>query len=201
MRIQRNKNRSYRRIYEQHHGPIQKGYHIHHIDGDHTNNNIENLRCITAKEHFDIHYEQGDYGSCWAMLRTGHLIISDEERSSLAKKQMQDKKMKELLSFTMKKKNEVFWSNSSFRQMQSDLCKERFTKLWSNDEYKSKVSLKISESWNKENRRELQAVKMSKQVREYNQRELICPYCKKIGKGIGTMNRWHFENCKLKGTK
>ena len=24
-------NRSYRQIYEQHHGPIPKGYHIHHI--------------------------------------------------------------------------------------------------------------------------------------------------------------------------
>lgn len=194
-------NRSYRQIYEQHHGPIPKGYHIHHVDGNHTNNNIENLRCITAKEHFDIHYEQGDYGSCWAMLRTGHLILTDEERSDIAKKQMQESKMKNILSSTMKKTNEILWSNTEFRKMQSDLCKERFTKLWSDEEYKNKVSSNISDSWNKENRRESQAIKMSTQVVEYNQREMTCPHCKKTGRGIGIMNRWHFDNCRMKGIK
>ena len=26
---------------------------------------------------------------------------------------------------------------------------------------------------------------------------LTCPHCKKIGKGRGVMNRWHFDNCKF----
>jgi len=34
---------NYRKIYEQHHGiKIPKGYHIHHIDGNHNNNEILN---------------------------------------------------------------------------------------------------------------------------------------------------------------
>lgn len=87
-----NANRStsmsiYRRLYEQAHGPIPKGYHIHHKDGNHSNNDLSNLIAITAKEHYDIHFSQGDYGACWAMYRTGHMTLSPEERSLLVSKQ------------------------------------------------------------------------------------------------------------------
>jgi len=33
----------YRKIYEQHNGPIPKGMDIHHIDGNHANNDPNNL--------------------------------------------------------------------------------------------------------------------------------------------------------------
>lgn len=78
---------NYRKIYEEHCGPIPKGYHIHHIDGNHENNDINNLAAMPAKEHYDAHFEQGDYGACWAMVRTGHLSITPEERSLLTTKQ------------------------------------------------------------------------------------------------------------------
>jgi len=62
----------YRRIYEQHNGPIPKeendrSYEIHHIDGDHSNNDPINLKCVTIQEHYDIHYSQGDYGACFLL--------------------------------------------------------------------------------------------------------------------------------------
>ena len=67
MTIYRKSN--YRKIYEQHYGPIPKdedgrSYEIHHIDGDHKNNEPSNLKCVTIKEHYDIHYSQGDWGAC-----------------------------------------------------------------------------------------------------------------------------------------
>lgn len=187
----------YRRIYEQHFGPIPKGYHIHHIDGNHSNNHIDNLQCVSSKEHYDIHYAQGDYGACWLMHRTGHLSLTDQERSDLVKKQMKDPIMKKIVSDTMKEKNKILWANSDFREMQSNTCKERFTELWSDPEYKEKVSSKISASWCDE-RKEKQAKEMSIKVLEYNKREMVCPHCGKIGRGIGIMNRWHFDNCKKK---
>lgn len=49
------KNSLHRAIYEEHYGKIPKGHHIHHIDGDITNNNIENLHLLTNSEHIDIH--------------------------------------------------------------------------------------------------------------------------------------------------
>jgi hypothetical protein len=81
----------YRRLYEQAHGPIPPGYHIHHKDGNHSNNDLSNLVAITAKEHYDIHYSQGDYGACWAMYRTGHMTLSPEERSALGRLQQLEK--------------------------------------------------------------------------------------------------------------
>lgn len=36
-------------------GPIPDGYHVHHRDGDPTNNDLSNLECISAKEHASEH--------------------------------------------------------------------------------------------------------------------------------------------------
>ena len=77
----------YRRIYEQHNGPIPKeengrSYEIHHIDGNHSNNNPTNLKCVTLREHFDLHYSQKDHGACWKMSK--RMKLSSLEISELA---------------------------------------------------------------------------------------------------------------------
>jgi hypothetical protein len=52
---------NYRKIWEEHNQQkIPKGYHIHHIDGNHDNNDPLNLECLSAAEHWQRHYEQGD---------------------------------------------------------------------------------------------------------------------------------------------
>ena len=45
---------NYRKLYESVHGKIPKddlgrSYEIHHIDGDHSNNLIENLLCVSIE--------------------------------------------------------------------------------------------------------------------------------------------------------
>lgn len=60
---------NYRKIWEQNFGIIPKdeegrSYEIHHKDGNRENNSIDNLMCISIKEHYKIHYEQCDYGAC-----------------------------------------------------------------------------------------------------------------------------------------
>ncbi len=47
--------RLHRAVWEYYYGPVPKGYHVHHIDGDRANNNIENLACIPASEHETEH--------------------------------------------------------------------------------------------------------------------------------------------------
>jgi hypothetical protein len=64
----------YRRIYENHYGPIPKeengrAYEIHHIDNNHSNNVPINLKCVSLQEHYDIHYAQGDWGACYRMAK------------------------------------------------------------------------------------------------------------------------------------
>ena len=43
------------RVWEDLHGPIPEGMVIHHINGDKTDNNIDNLVCLTRRDHGLIH--------------------------------------------------------------------------------------------------------------------------------------------------
>ena len=86
--------RSYRRIYEKHHGKIPKdsdgrSYEIHHIDGDHNNCDISNLKLVTIEEHYSIHYAQGDWAACLMMAH--RMRISPEERSRFSRQIQLDK--------------------------------------------------------------------------------------------------------------
>lgn len=62
-------NRVYRKIWESVNGKIPKddlgrSYEIHHIDGNHSNNDIINLKLVTIEEHYNIHFNQCDYAAC-----------------------------------------------------------------------------------------------------------------------------------------
>ena len=79
---------NYRKIYENHIGPIPyeengRSYEVHHIDGNHSNNDPANLTTVTLQEHYDIHYSQGDYNACYLMA-VQRLDKSPEEISKLA---------------------------------------------------------------------------------------------------------------------
>lgn len=79
----------YRRIYEHHHGPIPKddqgrSYEIHHIDGDRTNNDISNLKCVSIQEHYDIHYDQGEYGAANMIAKRMHSSMDSCMLSEIA---------------------------------------------------------------------------------------------------------------------
>ena len=80
---------NYRKIYENHHGPIPKdsdgrSYHIHHIDGNHHNNSIDNLKAVSIEEHYQIHYSQGDWGACVKLAAI--INLSEEERADIAQR-------------------------------------------------------------------------------------------------------------------
>ena len=79
--------KNYRKVYESHFGKIPKDefgrhYDIHHLDGNHSNISPDNLRAVTIKEHYDIHYGQGDWAACQAI--SMRLKMSPEEISRIA---------------------------------------------------------------------------------------------------------------------
>jgi len=75
--------KKHRRIYEDYHNVrLTSDIEIHHIDGNHYNNDITNLMAVTIKEHFEIHLKQGDYAA--AFIISHRLGVSAEEKSRLA---------------------------------------------------------------------------------------------------------------------
>lgn len=79
----------YRKIYENHYGPIPneengRTFEIHHIDGNHSNNDPDNLKAVTLQEHYDIHYVQKDWFACWKL--GIKLNKTPEELSDLSRK-------------------------------------------------------------------------------------------------------------------
>lgn len=50
-----NRIRMHRYVWECNHGKIPEGYHIHHIDHDKSNNNIDNLELMKADRHHALH--------------------------------------------------------------------------------------------------------------------------------------------------
>jgi hypothetical protein len=79
---------SYRKIWEKAYGKIPKdengrSYEIHHIDGNRENNNLENLKCVSIEEHYNIHYNNNDYGACVMIAK--RMSLSPEHLSMIQK--------------------------------------------------------------------------------------------------------------------
>jgi hypothetical protein len=89
--------KKHRKIYENHFGPIPKDlngrtYDIHHIDGNHSNNDPNNLKAVSIQEHYDIHHAQEDYGACIALAK--RMKITPEARAELARAQQLERSRK-----------------------------------------------------------------------------------------------------------
>jgi hypothetical protein len=85
--MEKRNHKLYRKIYEQHHGPIPidsdgRTFDIHHKDGDSNNNDPTNLVALSIQEHYDVHYAQNDWGAC--LIMSERMKISPEERSRLS---------------------------------------------------------------------------------------------------------------------
>lgn len=88
-------SKNYVKIWEIHNKQqLPVGYEIHHIDGNHENNDPLNLKAVTIDEHLDIHLSQQDYGAVKAILI--RMVLTEEQKellklsSSLFQKQLWD---------------------------------------------------------------------------------------------------------------
>ena len=169
---------NYRKIWESHYGKIPvdengKTYDIHHIDGNKSNNHVDNLLAVSIKEHFEIHYKQGDFEACKSISMrmenqsfSGY-TLSEETRLKLKKAKLGDK--------NPTKRPEVAKKISIALKGRKKSIESELKRL------KSREGFKHSEET---------ILKMKKP-----KSKVQCPSCKKIG-GVSSMMRWHFGNCK-----
>ena len=198
----------YRKIYEQEYGPIPKeengrSYEIHHIDGNHSNTSLDNLKAVTLQEHYDIHYSQGDWAAC--LLMTDRMKISPQEKSDLAKKLNVQRVQNGTHMFTdsewqrenqyrrVKNGNHPFVGGEMQRQAtlkRSAAGEHQFQKKEdgtsiSSDRVKNGTHNFIG---GEVVRRQISAGKHASQIK------VECPNCGKVGSKTGMMTK-HFGNC------
>lgn len=169
----------HRKIWEKNYGPIPKDKHgrsleIHHIDGNHSNNDIKNLQLVTIEEHYDIHYQQKDYGAC-ILISYQRLYKSEEELKILHEKLGEHNK--KILQQKVKDKKH-HWTSEEHRKNSKILAEKRVKDgtnpfLWIGKEQIKNGTHNFQMKW-------------------------ICPNCKKEGTNQINLIRWHGEKCKLK---
>ena len=132
---------NYRKIYENSFGKISKDdtgrvYEIHHIDGNNKNNDISNLKCVSIQDHYNIHFEQGDYMAC--LMIASRMTVSPHELSFLAKQQVVSEKTKDKL----RQANKIQFDNPALRERHRQACIDKNANhkntIWINNSVKNK---------------------------------------------------------------
>ncbi len=190
----------HRQIYKRHHGSIPKesngrSYEIHHIDGNHENNSIENLVALTLQEHYNVHYGQGDYYACWLIARK--LKMPPEEVSRLAKLSA-DERVKNRTHHLLKENREKFGITNE--KHASDTSKRRVEAGTHNFLGDNNPSLnRVKNGTHHLIGGDIQR-KQILEGKHASQFQWHCEVCGKSGRGKGNYTKHHGQNCK-KGKK
>lgn len=77
----RTMSKDYRKVYERYYqASLLDGIDIHHIDGNHNNNDPTNLQAVTLEEHYNIHKSQNDYYACFMISQRMEIKPEDWHR-------------------------------------------------------------------------------------------------------------------------
>ena len=183
---------NYRQIYEQHYGPIPKdengkSYDIHHIDGNHNNDAIENLVALSIDDHYAIHEIQEDWGACLALMTRTN--ATSAELSAMATKRN--------LANSANGTN-PFLGGEIQRKVQRKLVEEGTHHFLGGAIQKKKIADGthhfLNKDWAKE--RSKRTVAEGKCALK-NKKQVTCPHCGKVG-DIGNMTQWHLDKCRHK---
>ena len=198
----------HRKIYESHYGPIPKdqfgrSMEIHHVDGDHTNNDINNLKLVTIEEHYQIHFEQEDYGAC--LIMSHRMKLSPEEKSRLASNFQINRVKNGNHPWLGAEHNRYLVESGQHPFLNKKAARERNLKRIAEGRHnligdKNPVHQLIASG-----QHHFQTDNPSKQMVQNgthhflnnhpNKIQITCPHCGKTG-GSTNMKRYHFEHCK-----
>jgi hypothetical protein len=181
------RTQTYRKVYVQHYGQPPKDefgriYDIHHLDGDHTNNDPLNLKAIPIQEHYDIHFEKQDWKSC--VMIGLRMKLPPEEISKLNSLAAQ-KRVKEGSHHWTTKKHASDVSARVKRLVEEGtyhMLGGEIQRSFQNERVKNKTHQWCGH----------------KNVSPNTQVKWVCPHCGLEGKNQFNGFRWHFDNCRKK---
>ena len=200
----------HRKIYEKYYGPIPKdsdgrSFEVHHIDGNHFNNDPDNLKLVTIQEHYDIHYSQGDWAAC--------LIMSYRMNTPPAVKSELSKKCQRQLVDAGKhhwqgpENNRRLIEQGIHPFLDKDAARERNRKRIKQGNHNftgdsNPVHNLINAGKHHFQTDNPSTKKMQDGTHHFlnahpNKVQITCPFCQKTG-GAVNMKRYHFDKCKKK---
>jgi hypothetical protein len=182
--------RSYRKIYKKHYGPIPvdhngKTYEIHHIDGNHANCDPLNLKAVTLQEHYDIHYAQKDWGACIVM--ADRMKLSQAEKSDLARKNANNMVIN---------KNHPFLTKADGTNIQTDRVKDGSHHLLTRADGSNIQTDRIAKGEHNFIGDENPIFTMIKNGTHPGNTKVSCLQCRGIY-SLSPFTRWHGVNCKI----
>ena len=184
-----------RLIYKEHFGEIPKdangrSYEVHHIDGNHNNNDVSNLKLVTIEEHYAIHYAQGDYGAC--LIMSERMGITPKEKSRLASQHSQARLARGDHPFLRK----------GFQSKTARKMVEKGTHPFLGGEIQRESNKRRREAGTHHLLGNTVARDSIANGTHTSVIEWVCPHCNKAGKGGSNYNRWHGDKCRaLKSAK
>lgn len=184
----------HRQLYKKWHGTIPtdehgRTYDIHHKDGNHQNNSPENLIAVPIQEHYNIHYQNGDYSAC--VLIAVRMKMSVEEISKLTSMAARKRVADGTHHWLSKEHSENV--KSSIRRRVNDGTYHMLGGEIQKD-FQLKRSYNKTHQWNGPDHN----YDKLKNGTHASQKKWTCPHCDVSGKGSTNAKRWHFDNCKNK---
>jgi hypothetical protein len=170
----------YRKKWINHYGEIPKDengltYEIHHIDGNRSNNDISNLIALSLKEHYLIHYNQGDYYA--AFMISKKMKLTKQELNELKVRLKHPKSEKHKQNMSKAKKGKIFLDSHK------------------NNLKKKKNILTCNVCGITGGANSIKRFHMENCGKYYEMKKEKCPHCGKESTK-NALIRWHYDNCK-----
>ena len=118
---------------------VPKGYEIHHKDGNHFNNNIDNLECISIREHHKKHFTKDEKFD--KFLQAGQEARKEWHKSEEGKKWHSEHakeqwENKEEIEKQCKECGKIFKTKQTWAEYCCDLCGEKWRRKHKRITYK-----------------------------------------------------------------
>ena len=180
---------NYRKIYENHIGPIPyepngRTYDIHHIDGNRSNNDPLNLVALSIQDHYDLHYKQKDYGAC--LLISRKLSLSPSELSYISSQTQKAR---------VENGTHPWQTRPDGTNLQIDRIANGTHHCHNNLNHPMKIrSRNGSHTWFGDNN---PCYNQLLSNRHSSQKVWTCEHCGVSGRGAGNYTKYHGNNCHL----